>query len=256
MTRWRSTAKSWARPTPQMPRRERSARISPNRSRRIRCTAPICPRTAGAGDRLLLLRDRNLPLGSVEKLHNNTVPLAGRGEFSDPLLSPPRVKRASRGARSKSAAPDACFRGHDEEVAGARDTGERPAVSSSFCAAGRNRPFRSISRSMVRGGTRRCRRCCSFRSWSCCPAASPRSLRSPGSARRVWSLSARRKSLSPSLGVAALLLGCLLSMGAVSALWSVTPLRSLTVAARLAGLFAARACACRCRRFASPRRAG
>jgi exopolysaccharide production protein ExoQ len=52
-------------------------------------------------------------------------------------------------------------------------------------------------------------------------------------------LSANRKLLSPALAIAALLLGCLLVWGAVSALWSVDPIRSLAVAARLAGLFAA-----------------
>lgn len=45
--------------------------------------------------------------------------------------------------------------------------------------------------------------------------------------------------LSPTLGVAGVLLGCLILWGGVSALWSVDPIRSLIVAARLTGLFAA-----------------
>jgi exopolysaccharide production protein ExoQ len=52
-------------------------------------------------------------------------------------------------------------------------------------------------------------------------------------------LSTGRNRLSPALGLTALLLGCLLLWGAVSALWSVDPLRTLAVAARLAGIFAA-----------------
>ncbi len=42
----------------------------------------------------------------------------------------------------------------------------------------------------------------------------------------------------PALAFAAALLGCLLVWGTASALWSVDPLRSLVIAARLAGLFA------------------
>ena len=52
-------------------------------------------------------------------------------------------------------------------------------------------------------------------------------------------LSTSRNRLSPALALPAMLLGCLLLWGAASALWSVDPIRSLTVAARLAGLFAA-----------------
>ncbi len=52
-------------------------------------------------------------------------------------------------------------------------------------------------------------------------------------------LSTKRKRLSAALSLAAMLLGGLLFWGAISALWSVAPLRSLAVAARLAGLFAA-----------------
>lgn len=52
-------------------------------------------------------------------------------------------------------------------------------------------------------------------------------------------LSTRGNRLSPTLGVAGVLLGCLILWGAVSALWSVDPIRSLIVAARLTGLFAA-----------------
>jgi len=51
-------------------------------------------------------------------------------------------------------------------------------------------------------------------------------------------LSAGRKPLSPALSLAAVLLGCLILWGALSALWSVDPIRSLIVAVRLAGLFA------------------
>jgi exopolysaccharide production protein ExoQ len=52
-------------------------------------------------------------------------------------------------------------------------------------------------------------------------------------------LSTRRNMLSPALGFTAALLGCLLLWGAVSALWSLDPIRSLLVAARLTGLFVA-----------------
>jgi exopolysaccharide production protein ExoQ len=52
-------------------------------------------------------------------------------------------------------------------------------------------------------------------------------------------LSAGRKWLSPVLSVAAILLGAILVWGTVSALWSVDPMRTVAVAARLAGLFAA-----------------
>lgn len=52
-------------------------------------------------------------------------------------------------------------------------------------------------------------------------------------------LSTRGNRLRPTLGVAGVLLGCLILWGAVSALWSVDPIRSLIVAARLTGLFAA-----------------
>jgi O-antigen ligase len=52
-------------------------------------------------------------------------------------------------------------------------------------------------------------------------------------------LSTARKRYSPVLGVAAALLCLVLLWGAISALWSVTPLRSLAVAGRLTGLFAA-----------------
>jgi exopolysaccharide production protein ExoQ len=52
-------------------------------------------------------------------------------------------------------------------------------------------------------------------------------------------LSVNRKRPSPSLAVTAMLLGCLLLWGAVTALWSVNPARSLAAAARLSGLFAA-----------------
>ncbi len=51
-------------------------------------------------------------------------------------------------------------------------------------------------------------------------------------------LSAGRRRISPTLGLTALLLGSLLLWGALSALWSLHPGRSLTVVARLAGLFA------------------
>jgi O-antigen ligase len=52
-------------------------------------------------------------------------------------------------------------------------------------------------------------------------------------------LSTSRNRLSPALTLPAMLLGCLLLWGTASALWSVDPIRSLAVAARLAGLFAA-----------------
>jgi O-antigen ligase len=52
-------------------------------------------------------------------------------------------------------------------------------------------------------------------------------------------LSASRRTLSPALRSAAILLGALLLFGAISSLWSVDPARTLTVVARLAGLFAA-----------------
>ena len=52
----------------------------------------------------------------------------------------------------------------------------------------------------------------------------------------VLSTGARRPR--PALVVAAALLGCLLIWGTTSALWSADPVRSLVVAARLAGLFA------------------
>jgi exopolysaccharide production protein ExoQ len=51
-------------------------------------------------------------------------------------------------------------------------------------------------------------------------------------------LSASGMRLTRILLVAAMLLGCLLAWGTASALWSVDPVRSLVVAARLAGLFA------------------
>ena len=51
-------------------------------------------------------------------------------------------------------------------------------------------------------------------------------------------LSAGRSRLTPLLAAATTLLGCLLLWGTASALWSVNPMRSLAVAARLAGLFA------------------
>lgn len=51
-------------------------------------------------------------------------------------------------------------------------------------------------------------------------------------------LSAGRFRSSPGLAVMVVLLGCLLLWGGLSALWSVDPLRTLTVTARLAGLFA------------------
>src|SRR5271166_3971928 len=57
------------------------------------------------------------------------------------------------------------------------------------------------------------------------------------------------------LAVTAGLLGCLLVWGLLSALWSVAPLRSLEVSARLAGLFAAGlALAAAADRVAAPRR--
>ena len=52
-------------------------------------------------------------------------------------------------------------------------------------------------------------------------------------------LSASRIWLTRILLVVTMLLGCLLLWGTASALWSVNPMRSLVVAARLAGLFAA-----------------
>jgi O-antigen ligase len=68
-------------------------------------------------------------------------------------------------------------------------------------------------------------------------------------------LSTERKRLSPAFLLAAMLLGGLLLWGAISALWSVAPLRSLAVALRLAGLFAAGlALAAAAGRVASPRR--
>jgi exopolysaccharide production protein ExoQ len=51
-------------------------------------------------------------------------------------------------------------------------------------------------------------------------------------------MSSRGSRLSPAVSLAAVLLGCLLVWGALSALWSVDPMRSLTVAVRLTGLFA------------------
>jgi exopolysaccharide production protein ExoQ len=51
-------------------------------------------------------------------------------------------------------------------------------------------------------------------------------------------LSSSRKRLSPTLALTAVLLTCLLLWGAISALWSVNPARSLAVATRLTGLFA------------------
>lgn len=51
-------------------------------------------------------------------------------------------------------------------------------------------------------------------------------------------LSTGRSRLTPRLAVATMLLGGLLLWGTASALWSVNPVRSLVVAARLAGLFA------------------
>ena len=51
-------------------------------------------------------------------------------------------------------------------------------------------------------------------------------------------MSSRRSRLNPALSRAAVLLGCLLVWGSLSALWSVDPMRSLTVAVRLTGLFA------------------
>jgi O-antigen ligase len=52
-------------------------------------------------------------------------------------------------------------------------------------------------------------------------------------------LSSRKTSWGPATGFAVMLLGSLLLWGILSALWSVNPVRSLTVAMRLAGLFAA-----------------
>jgi exopolysaccharide production protein ExoQ len=52
-------------------------------------------------------------------------------------------------------------------------------------------------------------------------------------------LASRRKQASSTLAAAAALLGALLVWGAISASWSLDPLRSLVVAARLAGLFVA-----------------
>jgi exopolysaccharide production protein ExoQ len=51
-------------------------------------------------------------------------------------------------------------------------------------------------------------------------------------------LSAGRSKPASVLAIATMLLGCLLLWGTASALWSVNPVRSLVVAARLAGLFA------------------
>jgi O-antigen ligase len=51
-------------------------------------------------------------------------------------------------------------------------------------------------------------------------------------------LSTGRSRLTSHLAVATMLLGCLLLWGTASALWSIDPVRSLIVAARLAGLFA------------------
>jgi exopolysaccharide production protein ExoQ len=50
-------------------------------------------------------------------------------------------------------------------------------------------------------------------------------------------MSSRGSRLNPAVSRAAILLGCLLVWGALSALWSVDPMRSLTVAVRLTGLF-------------------
>jgi O-antigen ligase len=50
-------------------------------------------------------------------------------------------------------------------------------------------------------------------------------------------LSAGRSRPTSILAIATMLLGCLLLWGTASALWSVNPVRSLVVAARLAGLF-------------------
>jgi hypothetical protein len=52
-------------------------------------------------------------------------------------------------------------------------------------------------------------------------------------------LATTRERLSLALSLAAVLLGGLVLWGAISALWSVAPMRTLAVAARLAGLFAA-----------------
>jgi exopolysaccharide production protein ExoQ len=52
-------------------------------------------------------------------------------------------------------------------------------------------------------------------------------------------LSASRKKLNPTLALTAILLAILVFWGTVSAAWSVDPIRTLTVATRLAGLFAA-----------------
>jgi exopolysaccharide production protein ExoQ len=52
-------------------------------------------------------------------------------------------------------------------------------------------------------------------------------------------LTTNRNRLSPALVLPAVLLGSLLLWGTASALWSVDPIRTLAVAARLAGLFAA-----------------
>lgn len=68
-------------------------------------------------------------------------------------------------------------------------------------------------------------------------------------------LSTTRGRVSPALLLAAVLLGGLLVWGAGSALWSVNAMRSLTVAARLAGLFAAGlALAAAAAAIAAPRR--
>jgi hypothetical protein len=52
-------------------------------------------------------------------------------------------------------------------------------------------------------------------------------------------LSTRGKRFSPRFALAATLLGLVLLWGAMSAFWSITPLRSAVVAGRLTGLFAA-----------------
>jgi exopolysaccharide production protein ExoQ len=52
-------------------------------------------------------------------------------------------------------------------------------------------------------------------------------------------VSAGRNRVSATIGAAGALLGCLVVWGTMSALWSIDPLRSLAVALRLAGLFAA-----------------
>ena len=68
-------------------------------------------------------------------------------------------------------------------------------------------------------------------------------------------LSARSIRLNPPLLVTAILLGSLVLWGTVSAFWSVVPLRSLVLAVRLAGLFAAGlALVAAARLVAAPRR--